>query len=364
MKSNRHDINRIDAKAVRAKLKIQQNANLFWLNRVTDAELSNGRSLTSNYQVGTFPTVYFSYRDINGVTITSQSGDIASAAYYGLEWVGENSFVYCDASGVVARLDYDPVGDVLTRTEIGDFPGAASHLDIDELGNIYTGHQASGTGVRKTSPDGSVSITGTGSARIMLVDGSHLFNNTATGLLKRDRDTLALIDSVLIDEPSGEDSMVLTPEHVIYMRRTVLSSRFYLIKKSDMSVEKDFDSDTMTNWFRPRRMVQSLDGRIYVLTRKADEPTRDDILVLDSQLNYINRFVLTNINANEMAYAPTPYNMLLVRSGSNHYWVNMSGNIVSTWSGGGLFQNAGRFLNAHPGRAAIKFKVLGLTKQF
>jgi len=35
MKSNRHDINRLDAKRVRAKLRIQQNANLFRLNRQT-----------------------------------------------------------------------------------------------------------------------------------------------------------------------------------------------------------------------------------------------------------------------------------------------------------------------------------------
>ena len=343
-------------------------ANLFRLNRVTDAELSNGSSITSNHDLTAPVNVVFEYRDKDGVLIGGQSGQIAGGGYYGLEWVGENSFVYCDEGGRVARLDVNPDTGIVTRTEFADYPSGARRMDIDEHGNIYV---AAGS-VKKISPTGSA-LADDGSFWIynLIVDNEHVYKlpeyvSENVPIIKMDRDTFSDVAQTTPLFTSNADDMIVLPDSLIHMRKFSNYVVFRLIRKSDMEIIKTIDSREMDNWYDPRRIIHDEKGRVFVLTYKASSPASDQILIFDEEFNYVDRIVLVNIESTEIAYNTSPYNHFILRAGRDIRVHNEQGAFIKQWTldgTGSITQNA-RFLNAHPGRAALKFKVLGLTKQF
>ena len=348
-------------------------ANLFRLNMVTDVPglKSNGKYVTTNYSTGLPANVIFRYRDIDGSLIAEQSGTIASAAYYGLEWLGDEKFVYCDGSGRVAVLDINSDTGNVTRTQLGDFPGGSEDLDLDEFGNIYTNHLSSTLGVRKTSLDGSSSMAAGSFKRKVYVDDQYIYTHDWGTVIfeKRDRDTLSLVASSEELSYTAEDVSLIYPDELIQLRvRTTNPSLLRRFRKSDMVLIETLNLNTVTgmsNAFQIR-MVYDENGKIYILQYNSDSPETAQVVEMDTDFNVLSiNDVSGGIAAKEIAIAPTPINRIYISTDSNTYVYDMGYNLVGTFSGTGpLLQNRGRFLNVHPGRAQIKFHVLGLTKQF
>ena len=343
-------------------------ANLFRLNRVTDQTLSNGKYVTSNYTIDN--DVVFRYRDIDGSLIAQQSGSVAWGAYYGLEWLAEDKFVYCDGNGRIAVLDVSPdTGDII-RTQLGNFAGGASDLDLDELGNIYTAHNAGLEGARKTSIDGETSIAQGLNQRKAYVDDAHVYtNHTQTGSIeKRSRETLDIVATSVEFSMSDGDVCLLYPDDIIHLRRnTGAPSIIRRFRKSDMELLQTLNLSSVDGMdvARQRRMVYDESGKIYILQYRDTAPLVAQVVEMDSDLNLVSiNDVEGASDVNEIAIAPSPINRIYVSTAGNTHSYDMSYNLVDTLPGPGNMQNRGRFLNAHPGRAAIKFKVLGLTKQF
>ena len=342
-------------------------ANLFRLNRVTDEIQSNGKFITSNYDAQEPINVIFQYRDIDGSLIASQSGTVSATAYYGLEWLAEDKFVYCDGNGRVATLEVNPSTGVVTRTEFGNFAGGAEDLDIDEFGNIYTGHIAGGSGVRKTSLDGSTSIASGGVTRKVITDGQHLYSHnagTSAVIAKWDIDTLDFLGQTDNFSLGVNDCFLIYPDFLLHLRNP---SRIRKIRKTDMEITGELIASENEQLHELRRFVYDENGKVYVLQYRSSTPTQAQVVEIDSDLNILSvNDVLGQSDADEIGIAPAPLNRIYIRALNNVYVYDMSYNLIDTLDIGQNqeFEQRGRFLNVHPGRAAIKFKVLGLTKQF
>jgi hypothetical protein len=344
-------------------------ANLFQV-ATFEPLVSNGRYVTSSAAIFNQDKI-FQYRDVDGSVIadfvTANVGD----AFYGLEWhkqlsdeSGKDVFIYCDGNGNVGKLEIN--GSSVIRTVFNTYPGGSGGIDIDEEGNIYTAHLSSDNGVRKTSPAGVDLVpagTTTTTLRKVVVDGEYVYahNNGASVVIeKRNRDTLVLVGQTSSLDLSGLDEMIVFPEYILHLRRSLTASSNIIrkIRKSDMAIVKSIvATDFSTLW---RRMVQDENGIVYVLSF-------DRMWIFDDDLNAISNHDLGFTYADEIAICTNPVNRIYVRSTNPpDYEVRTYDRdtlaFVSTFGppGHGPLNEQGRLLNAHPGRVAIKNKVLGL----
>ena len=341
-------------------------ANLFRLNRVTDAELSNGNFvITSDTRDPNTSTAKFEYRDVNNGLLTSLSG--VATAFVDLHWVGENKFVCGDGDGKLFVIE--GVGSGATLTQLSNYGGAVRGVDIDEEGNIYSTHASGSNSVRKTDIEGtSIAADGNGRA-LLLVDGSHVYSTiqSSNGFIeKRSRISLDVLDQTPLFLTGAGDCMLIYPEHIYYLRNTTKGSNNIIrkISKSDMSIVSQINSSEAVGAFT--RMEYDENGIIYVLTGQY-------ILKYNEDLELISQHDLGFSGGRELAISTPPVNAVHVRYFDTG---DVSKSIVRVYNRdtlaledthsitSGRFTNQIKSMNAHPGRADIKFKVLGLTKQF
>ena len=347
-------------------------SNLFRLNRVTDAMLSTGHSVHANHDTQSPIMVYFEYRGANGDLIASEyAEDYAGGGFYNIEWIAENTFVFTNGFGRPSRYDIDPVAGTATRTVLAFLSGSSTSLDIDELGNIYTPHLSQSNGTVKINLQGETLASAEKWTRHVFVDDAHVYRwyeGSESKIEKLDRDTLAIVAQTGTLSLASDDTALLYPETIVHLRKHTGYSIFRVIRKSDMEVIKTVDSREQDNWYDPRRMIYDENGNIYVLAYKSEGTPQDDVLILDKELNFIRRITVqtgTSGPASEIAYSPQPFNNLFIRKSNLIKVFDMQGNLVNSFEiQAGSTNLRSRFLNVHPGRATIKFKVLGLTKQF
>ena len=341
-------------------------ANLFRLNRVTDFALepSNGRYVTTNYSTGFNSNVIFQYRDPQGNIIHERTNTEASANHLGMIWIAENSWIYADSNGVIRRIDYDPnagTSSVTLLREVSPLAGSF-YIDIDEEGNIY--HCVSGSNsLKKTSFTGTevieTDLPGGWRVRVFGVDDAYVYahsSGTDLPIYKLDRETFGVVENTAsLGRVSTQDKILVFPEHIIHCHSAVAtaSAAIRKIRKSDMVVVEEID-DTEYNW---RGIACDENYNIYAVTST-------QLIKFDFDLNIIWDKSLGTSGAIQVEYSPAPINRILVRRIEDIRVYDTNGDPVATYTGHGSNRNLALMNNAHPGRVAVKFYYLGLTKQF
>ena len=357
-------------------------ANLFRLNRKKDDLMSTGELLCTNHSIGFGERVY-TYLIKDGVLINAQAMketvyDISPAAY-GLEYDqidGMNRIVCVGGNSRFAQFDINEARDGFTHVQTVNLGiSGMDNFDIDEEGSIYPNPSSvvrqmskfNRMGILQWEFDaGNNTISG---AR--QVDSEHVYfsYNPTTGenykIFKLNRQTgdpvLSVTTSWMLGD-TREDTMLIYPETIVYLNRESQSIR--VLSKSDLSVIKTVDIGAES--FDARRMVYDDSGIIYVLSQNGFSKW-------DSSMNFIASYTFTQEdfglsvppNMDEIAVGVGNYDDVYLRNGADIFVISKDGQVLNSYIGiitpRSTVQNRGRFMNIHPGRAAIKFRILGIV---
>ena len=343
-------------------------ANLFRLNRVTDDVLFTGEFMTTTDDQADFTDdAIFEYFDKEGTLLFTRQNEVPDRYAY-MEWLSPNAIVVGGSSPARYKITLDRSAgtSTLTLLETGESGGAVTDIDLDEQGYIYSTHASGANSIVKIDQDGNVIASSGNAYDHIVVGGEHVYTNRSGvqgKMYKHNRNTLQLVgETSSTFRTSVLDTFVVFDDIIVYCHAvTHGDNALRIISKTTLNITKTVSyTDIGRGFFL--RVEYDENGIIYVLTPQW-------ILKFDKDLNLISEHDLGVSGAGEMAIVTPPVSEIYVRYiDDNPAKVriydrdNLAFKAERDTTGRALPQY--RNMNAYPGRAAIKFKVLGLTKQF
>ena len=345
-------------------------ANLFRLNRVTDTEISNGSLLWGMRDVIGDRTVGYSVDDVWKFTrkINEEPFSITESA--GLAYsISEPDRVFympaSDGAVICARINEE-------KTDIGlvwrvTTNGGSTHVAVDEEGNVYVPHSSNTWGLVKRNGETGDLIWRTENDLVstslgsVVVDATHVYttsNDSPRQYVKVDRETGAQTTIAAITNPSNdtrEDNLLVFPEHLVYCKRA--SQKLTMIDKTTLAETKEIDFGSLA--YNILRIEYDENGTIYALANQGVSRWTPGLEFID-----FTDFSAHIAFCNEISVGLIPFPYIYMRSGGtviaiNKETMSLVNTISSQMTNNTMGDNA-RYLNAHPGRDAIRNKVLGL----